>query len=246
MASLTQWTWFWASSGRWWRTGKLWGCKELDTTEWLNNDNIFFGLPSWLKWLRIHLQCRTCGHHPWMRKIPWRRKWQPTPVFLPGKSCGQRSLAGYSPWGHKVRHDWATEPLHLRSGWGPGKSHRESCNWKPGIWLLDLSPLQVAFVLCPSPWQTHCNEGNPETHIQEDCCSGVPQCLHRLVRQAARPPERLSERPLQRAGVRASWSPRVVGWRDTLKARVSPGSQAMPHGVSVTESAHGSLRACPR
>ena len=34
-------------------------------------------------------------------KIPWRRKWQPTPVFLPGASHGQRSLAGYSPWGHK-------------------------------------------------------------------------------------------------------------------------------------------------
>ena len=34
-------------------------------------------------------------------KIPWRRKWQPTPVFLPGESHGQTSLAGYSPWGHK-------------------------------------------------------------------------------------------------------------------------------------------------
>ena len=37
----------------------------------------------------------------WVRKIPWRRKWQPTPIFLSGKSYGQRSLAGYSPWGHK-------------------------------------------------------------------------------------------------------------------------------------------------
>ena len=34
-------------------------------------------------------------------KIPWGRKWQPIPVFLPGKFHGQRSLAGYSPWGHK-------------------------------------------------------------------------------------------------------------------------------------------------
>ena len=34
-------------------------------------------------------------------RFPWRRKWQPTPVFLPGKSHGQESLAGYSPWGHK-------------------------------------------------------------------------------------------------------------------------------------------------
>ena len=38
---------------------------------------------------------------PWVGKIPWRRAWQPTPVFLPGESHGQRSLAGYSPWGGK-------------------------------------------------------------------------------------------------------------------------------------------------
>ena len=37
----------------------------------------------------------------WVGKIPWRRAWQPTPVFLPGESHGQRSLVGYSPWGHK-------------------------------------------------------------------------------------------------------------------------------------------------
>ena len=46
-------------------------------------------------------QCRRHGFDPWVRKIPWRRKWQPTPVSLPGKSYGQRSLVGYSPWGHK-------------------------------------------------------------------------------------------------------------------------------------------------
>ena len=42
---------------------------------------------------------KRCGFNPWIRKIPWRRKWQPTPVILPGKSPGQRSLAGYNPWG---------------------------------------------------------------------------------------------------------------------------------------------------
>ena len=45
-----------------------------------------------------------CGRHrfePWDRKMPWRRKRQPTPVFLPGESHGQRNPAGYSPWGHK-------------------------------------------------------------------------------------------------------------------------------------------------
>ena len=39
--------------------------------------------------------------NPWVEKIPWRRKWQPTPVFLPGESHAQRSLLGYSPWDHK-------------------------------------------------------------------------------------------------------------------------------------------------
>ena len=49
---------------------------------------------------------RRPGFDPWVGKIPWRRKWQPTPIFLPGKSHGQRSLAGYSPWGCRVGHDW--------------------------------------------------------------------------------------------------------------------------------------------
>ena len=48
-------------------------------------------------------QCRRqrrCGFDPWVGKIPWRRKWQPTPVFLPGKFHAQRILEGYRPWGH--------------------------------------------------------------------------------------------------------------------------------------------------
>ena len=44
---------------------------------------------------------RTPGFDPWVGKIPWRRKWQPTPEFLPRKFHGWRSLVGYSPWGHK-------------------------------------------------------------------------------------------------------------------------------------------------
>ena len=58
-------------------------------------------------------KCRrhvTCRFNPWVRKIPWQRAWQPTPVVLPGKSHGQRSLVGYNPWGHeRVRHKGATE-----------------------------------------------------------------------------------------------------------------------------------------
>ena len=48
------------------------------------------------------------GFNPWVRKIPWRRAWQSTPVFLPGESHGQWSLAGYSPWDHKESN--MTEP----------------------------------------------------------------------------------------------------------------------------------------
>ena len=50
---------------------------------------------------KICLQCRRPGFDSWVGKTPWRRKWQSTPVFLPGKSHGERSLAGYSPWGCK-------------------------------------------------------------------------------------------------------------------------------------------------
>ena len=46
-------------------------------------------------------QCWRQGFRPWVGKIPWRRAWQPTPVFLPGESHGQRSLVGYSAQGHK-------------------------------------------------------------------------------------------------------------------------------------------------
>ena len=49
----------------------------------------------------ICLQCGRPGLNPWFGKIPWRRKWQPAPVLLPGKFHGWRSLVGYSPQGRK-------------------------------------------------------------------------------------------------------------------------------------------------
>ena len=52
---------------------------------------------------------------PWKGKIPWRRTWQPTPIFLPGGSHEQRSLAGYSPWGHK-EWDMAQVTSHTCQG----------------------------------------------------------------------------------------------------------------------------------
>ena len=59
-------------------------------------------------------QCRRHRFDPWVRKIPWRWAWQSTPVFLHGESPGQRSLAGYSPWGHKE-----TQPKRLSTHSGP-------------------------------------------------------------------------------------------------------------------------------
>ena len=62
------------------------------------------GFPSGASGEEPACQCRRgkrCGFNPGIGKIPWRRKWQPTPVFLPRESHGQRSLVGYSPWGCK-------------------------------------------------------------------------------------------------------------------------------------------------
>jgi len=55
----------------------------------------------------LKLEAKKCSYvfvfmfDPWVGKIPWRRTWQPSPVFFPGESHGQRSWVGYSPWGHK-------------------------------------------------------------------------------------------------------------------------------------------------
>ena len=63
------------------------------------------------------------GFDPWVGKIPWRRVWQPTSVFLPGKSRGQRSLMGCSPWGRKESY---TTELLSRHACGPQPP------WQPG------------------------------------------------------------------------------------------------------------------
>ena len=59
------------------------------------------GLSWWFSGKESACQCRRCGFDLWVGKIPWRRKQQPTPVFLPGEFHGQRSLVGYSSWSHK-------------------------------------------------------------------------------------------------------------------------------------------------
>ena len=74
------------------------------------------GLPWWLSGKESTCQGRRHGFSPWIQKILWRRKWQPTSVFSPGKSHEQRSQAGYSPWGlKKSQTHLATEHTHTHT-----------------------------------------------------------------------------------------------------------------------------------
>ena len=121
-----------------------------------------------------------CGRYrrrrldPWAEKIPWRRKWQPTPVFLPGESHGQRNLVGYSPWSHKgsdmtehasAQEDSAVSALqaclhvHLAHVGGARRNvmveqggMRQGCGhfWK--MWLETVSPFTFLMALENHPW----------------------------------------------------------------------------------------------
>ena len=106
--SLIQWNYF--TNTLWWGCLRHWGCfTEQDRNVW--TQRFYSGwvrskkrLPRWLSGKESTCQCRRRRRHgfsPWVGKIPWSRKWQPTPVFLPEKFHGQRHLAGHSPWSHK-------------------------------------------------------------------------------------------------------------------------------------------------
>ena len=86
-------------------------------------------------WERTPLQCKRHGFNPWVGKIPWKRKWQPTPIFLPGKSHGQRSLVGHSPWGHKESD--TTEQLNNETMPIPGAHFQvtRGCGFPPSSHL---------------------------------------------------------------------------------------------------------------
>ena len=76
------------------------------------------GLPKWHSGKEPTCLCgryKRLRFNLWVWKIPWRQNWQPTPVFLPGKLHGQRSLVGYHPWGLKrVRLNCMTEHRHTQ------------------------------------------------------------------------------------------------------------------------------------
>ena len=109
MASLTQWTWVWASYGSWGWTGKPGVLQSMGSQrvghDWATEHHQqMFGLPRWHSDKESACQCRRhkkCRFDPLVGKIPWSGKWQPTSVLLSGKFHGQKSMAGYSPQGHK-------------------------------------------------------------------------------------------------------------------------------------------------
>ena len=90
---------------------------QLDGQRRINHKlDVMISFPWWLRQSRICLQCRIPRFNPWVGKIPWRREWVPTLVFLHEKFHGQRRLVGYRPWGHKELD--MTESLSL-SFWYP-------------------------------------------------------------------------------------------------------------------------------
>ena len=99
------------------------------------------GLPSWHSSKESWCQCRRykrCGFDPWVGKILWSRAWQPTPVFSPGKSRGQRTLAGYSPCSLKQSDTTAIPKLGRSPGGGDGNPLQYSRLENPtdrGAWL---------------------------------------------------------------------------------------------------------------
>ena len=85
--------------------------------------------------VKIRLPCRRPGFDPWVGKVPWRRAWQPTPVFLPGESHGQRSLVGSRSWGR--RESDTTEWLSTAPGDAARRrvsplSSSDPCSRRPG------------------------------------------------------------------------------------------------------------------
>ena len=86
----------------------LWVCLSY----FINSYEYIRGLPRWLSGKEFVCNAGDADSIPDPGRSPWRRKWQPTPVFLPGKSHEQRSLASYSPWSHKrVGHDLVTKQM---------------------------------------------------------------------------------------------------------------------------------------
>ena len=101
--------------------------------------------PCWLSSQEFTFQCRRCTFDPWVRKILWRRKWQLTPVFLPGKFYGQRSLAGCNPWGCRELNPQHPSPIRGTMG----SSLRSLAEVQPSSPLRTVLRKSLSFPGCP-------------------------------------------------------------------------------------------------
>ena len=102
-----------------------------------------WGLPRWHSGKQSTCQCRRCRRRkrhrfdPWVGKIPWRREWLPTAVFVPGEFHGQRSLVSYTPWGGKelgTTEQLSTSPVQVAQPAGMVSRdavRHKSLNWGP-------------------------------------------------------------------------------------------------------------------
>ena len=101
--------------------------EQLWLSSWLYSE--FGWFLWWLRVLSVWLQCGRPGFSPRVGKIPWRRKWQPIPVLLPGKFQEWGSLVGYSSWGCKELD--TTEQLHFLSivPFGEENGNSLQCSW---------------------------------------------------------------------------------------------------------------------
>ena len=83
----------------------------MDFRKYFNSHHVYLHPYKVVQMVKNLLQYRRHRFISWIRKISWRRAGPPIPVFLPGEPHGQRSLVGYSPWGCRVRHDWAAKHI---------------------------------------------------------------------------------------------------------------------------------------
>ena len=110
---------------------------------------VHLGLSRWCSSKESSCQCRRPKRHrfdPWVNKIPWSRKWQPTPVFSPGKFHEKRSLMG----SQRVGHDWATEHAHMHMCTRYTHTHTHTYTYKYG-----------GFPGCSDDKESASSEGDP-------------------------------------------------------------------------------------
>ena len=160
-------------------TGKESACNARDPSSISGSERSpgkGIGDPSWNSWASLVAQMvknPPAMQETWFRslgwKMPWKRAWQPTPVFLAGEPQGQRSLAGSSPWGRRVGHNWATKnsthtcplPLELPSHLPPHPTPSTVTEHRFALpELYSRLPLAGCFTLVVYSFKEHQLDGN--------------------------------------------------------------------------------------